>query len=346
MRKILSFTIFLTFLTTLTFASPPSRSYTYTTGTAIEADKVTQNEDNIYSYLQGGVDTIADSTIVNADISSSAAISDSKLAQITTASKVSTSSITGTYTELSTLLTGAVAVADGGTGSTTASDARTALGLAIGTNVQAYDAQLADVAGLTPTDNGVVIGNGSNFVVEEGATLKTSLGLTIGTNVQAYDAQLDDLADGTLSGAGTIAATALPAPTSGVRVTDNGTQAINAGATDLLTFDIETFDLGGEWNTGTYTFTASASGYYLVILCVRYATTQADKTYSAEIWANGALSSKTVSHTSTTEEINVNTSAIIYLDATQTIKFYSKNGGSAQATTEQTATWGAIWKLL
>lgn len=59
---------------------------------------------------------------------------------------------------------------------------------AIGVSVQAYDAQLADVAGLTATDNGVIIGNGTNFVVESGATLKTSLGLTIGTDIQAYDA--------------------------------------------------------------------------------------------------------------------------------------------------------------
>lgn len=63
-----------------------------------------------------------------------------------------------------------------------ASTARTNLGLAIGSDVQAYDAQLADIAGLTPTDSNFIVGDGSNFVTESGATARTSLGLgTIAT---------------------------------------------------------------------------------------------------------------------------------------------------------------------
>lgn len=76
-----------------------------------------------------------------------------------------------------------VPVTDGGTGASTAADARTNLGLAIGTDVQAYDAGLADVAGLTPTDSNIIVGDGANWVAESGATARTSLGLGTGDNV-------------------------------------------------------------------------------------------------------------------------------------------------------------------
>ena len=103
-------------------------------------------------------------------------------------------------------ITGTLAVSDGGTGATSASAARTALGVAIGSDVQAYDAQLADVAGLSVTDGGFIVGNGSNFVLETGSTARASLGVSIGSQVQAYDADLDALSSCQSGGASALAA--------------------------------------------------------------------------------------------------------------------------------------------
>jgi hypothetical protein len=83
---------------------------------------------------------------------------------------------------------GDLAVANGGTGASDAATARTNLGLAIGTDVQAFDAGLTDIAGLAVTDGNVIVGDGTNWVAESGATARTSLGLGIGVDVQAFDA--------------------------------------------------------------------------------------------------------------------------------------------------------------
>jgi hypothetical protein len=71
-----------------------------------------------------------------------------------------------------------IAVADGGTGASTAANARTNLGVAIGTDVQAWDANLDQIAALTPTDGNFIVGNGSAWVAETGNTVLSSIGVT------------------------------------------------------------------------------------------------------------------------------------------------------------------------
>lgn len=70
-----------------------------------------------------------------------------------------------------------------------ASAARTTLGLVIGTNVQAYDADLTTYAGITPSANVQSLLGAADY-----SAMRTQLSLVPGTNVQAYDATLASFA--------------------------------------------------------------------------------------------------------------------------------------------------------
>ena len=74
-----------------------------------------------------------------------------------------------------TSITGTLAISDGGTGATSASAARTALGVAIGSDVQAYDAQLDTFAGASSaTATALVALTSTEVAILDGATVTTA----------------------------------------------------------------------------------------------------------------------------------------------------------------------------
>ena len=141
------------------------------------------------------------------------------------------SGVTGSsLTSVGTIGTGtwqgtAVAIAYGGTGATDAGTARSNLGLVIGTNVQAYDAGLASIAGLTTAADRMIYTTASDVYAV--ATL-TSAGRAILDDADAA-------AQRTTLGLGTIATQASS------NVTITGGSISNLSSFDGITIDGGTF---------------------------------------------------------------------------------------------------------
>ena len=163
-----------------------------------------------------------------------------------------------------------LAVADGGTGSSNPGDARSALGLAFGSDVQAWDADLDSISGLSSTTDGnIIVGSTGGWTMENGATARTSLGLAIGSDVQAWDADLDTFAslnsttagnvaivgstgDWTVENGATLRASLGLAIGSDVEAVD--AEIVRADTDDVLAAGYQaTADADGTQSSGTYT---------------------------------------------------------------------------------------------
>lgn len=73
------------------------------------------------------------------------------------------------------------------------------LGLEIGVDVQAYDVDLTAISSLTPTDGNIIVGDGSTWVTESGATLRTSIGVGTTDNPQFASVNIGHATDTTIT---------------------------------------------------------------------------------------------------------------------------------------------------
>ena len=95
----------------------------------------------------------------------------------------------------------------------------------------ATDPQLTDLAGLTPSDSEFIVGDGSNFITESGATARTSLGLG---SLATQDSTSLSVSGGAIDGT-TVGATT--ASTGNFSTLSIAGTAISATAAELNTLD-------------------------------------------------------------------------------------------------------------
>jgi len=137
--------------------------------------------------------------------------------------------------------------------------------------------------------------------------------------------------------------------TSRVRAYKSGTQGVSSNTDTVIVFNAESYDTRSEFNTGTYKFTATESGYYSVGLTVQWAEIDADARCMiwVELGTTNVSEAYDVCSHSNDGNWTMHLYDVIYMTATSTLECHVQNfSGNSTLNSGERASHFEVHKMI
>jgi len=133
-----------------------------------------------------------------------------------------------------------------------------------------------------------------------------------------------------------------------IRARLSGNQTIGDMSSTTLSFATEDFDVLGEFDNTTYTFTPKSSGYFMISASVWYTTASvANKIYDIEVYKGATRILINRQHGDGVVQVIPHVSGCVELTTTDavTVKTYQNSGANATASSNSEGTFATIFRI-
>jgi len=185
-----------------------------------------------------------------------------------------------------------------------------------------------------PTDKSDVVDNVDDVLAAHINALETKMGVDGSAVASSLDYIVNHLA------------VAKIVNTTKARVYTSNNQVLVANTEEILELNQETFDIGSNFDTGTYKFTAPVTGYYQIDVSVRYAINADQDQITTRVKVGDTVTLEGKGQASGASTLQGIVSGLLFLTAADEVSVWVMNNDNADTISGGTTfTWMSIHLL-